>query len=373
MFLVTRALGDAVRVFASAIPMALVTGWSVPASILAVGVITMIYTWFGGFKAVVWTDVMQLMVYLSGGIGALLVAWHMAGGTGAWFDLAAHAGKLKLIDPSINFTTTYTLLGGLVGGALLSAASHGTDHLIVQRLLASRSLESARRALIGSGVMVIFQFLLFLLVGSAIWAAGFAGTDIPADKVFPQFVIEHLPVGLAGLVVAGILAAAMGTHSSAINSMASSVTHDLYAGWTGRNDPRHLLRVGKLVSAFWGVILMGGALFFHYYTSHNDTPVVVLALSIASVTYGALLGTYILAARSNRATGPDIILAISITIPLMLIVLFAKKLALVHGLEGLAPIGRLAWPWYVPIGTLLTLAIGWLASARRPARPEVSA
>ena len=152
--------------------------------------------------------------------------------------------------------------------------------------------------------------------------------------------------------------------------MASSVTHDLYAGWTGRNDPRHLLRVGKLVSAFWGVILMGGALFFHYYTSHNDTPVVVLALSIASVTYGTLLGTYILAARSNRATGPDIILAISITIPLMLIVIFAKKLALIHGLEVLAPVGRLAWPWYVPIGTLLTLAIGWLASARRPARQE---
>ena len=370
VFLVTRALGDAVRVFASAIPMALVTGWSVPTSILAVGVITMIYTWFGGFKAVVWTDVMQLMVYLSGGIGALLVAWHLAGGPGAWFDLAAQAGKLKLIDTSLDFTTTYTILGGLVGGALLSAASHGTDHLIVQRLLASRSLESARKALIGSGVMVILQFLLFLLVGSAIWAAGFAGTDIPADKVFPQFVIEHLPAGLAGLVVAGILAAAMGTHSSAINSMASSVTHDLYAGWTGRTEPGHLLRVGKMLSAFWGIILMGGALFFHYYTSHNDTPVVVLALSIASVTYGALLGTYILAARSRRATGPDIILAISITISLMLIVIFAKKLAGMHGLEWLAPVGTLAWPWYVPLGTLLTLAIGWLASARRPLRQE---
>jgi SSS family transporter len=373
VFLVTRALGDAVRVFASAIPMALVTGWSVPTSILAVGAITMLYTWFGGFKAVVWTDVMQLMVYLSGGIGALLVAWHLAGGPGAWYHLAANAGKLKLIDPSLSFTTTYTLLGGLVGGALLSAASHGTDHLIVQRLLASRSLQSARRALIGSGVMVIFQFLLFLLVGSAIWAAGFAGTEVAADKIFPQFVIEHLPVGLAGLVVAGILAAAMGTHSSAINSMASSVTHDLYAGWTGRTDPRHLLRVGKLVSAFWGVILMGGALFFHYYTSHNDTPVVVLALSIASVTYGALLGTYILAARSARATGPDIILAISITIPLMLVLIFAKRLATIHGLEGLAPAGRLAWPWYVPIGTVLTLAIGWLASARRPAGQESAA
>lgn len=373
VFLVTRALGDAVRVFASAIPMALVTGWSVPTSILAVGIITMIYTWFGGFKAVVWTDVMQLMVYLSGGIGALLVAWHLAGGVGTWYELAERAGKLRLLVPSLDFSQTYTILGGLIGGALLSAASHGTDHLIVQRLLASRSLKAARQALIGSGVVVILQFLLFLLVGSAIWAAGFAGTEIPADKVFPQFVIDHLPAGLAGLVVAGILAAAMGTHSSAINSMASSVTHDLYAGWTGRDDPIHLLRVGKAVSAVWGLVLMGGALFFHYYTSHNDTPVVVLALSIASVTYGALLGTYILAAKSRRAIGRDIILAISITIPLMLIVLFAKRLAAIDGLAWLEPVGRLAWPWYVPLGTLLTVTIGVLVASRRPLREESAA
>lgn len=370
VFLVTRYLGDAVRVFASAIPMALVTGWTVPESILAVGVITMLYTWFGGFKAVVWTDVMQLLVYLSGGIGALFVAWHMAGGPGAALDLAARAGKLRLIDPGFNFTSTYTLLGGLIGGALLSAASHGTDHLIVQRLLASRSLDAARKALVGSGVMVIFQFLLFLMVGSAIWAAGFAGTEVQADQVFPRFVIDHLPMGLAGLVVAGILAAAMGTHSSAINSMASSVTHDLYAGWTGKTDPRHLLRVGKMVSAAWGILLMLGALFFHFYTSHNDTPVVVLALSIASVTYGALLGTYILAMRSTRVTGRDIILAITITIPIMLVLLFAKRLAGLDGLDWIAPLGRLAWPWYVPIGTLLTMAIGLLASATHSTRQE---
>ena len=237
IFLVSRFLGDAVRVFASAIPLALVTGWSVPTAIVVMGVVTMIYTWFGGFKAVVWTDVLQLSVYLAGGVGALLIAWHLGGGGHAALARAQDAGKLRLIDLEPSLTHTYTFLSGIVGGALLSAASHGTDHLIVQRLLATRSLRDARVALVGSGVMVVFQFTLFLLVGSAIWAAGLAPAETPSDQLFPAFVVQHLPAGLAGLVIAGILAAAMGTHSSAINSLASSATHDLYASWTGRRDP----------------------------------------------------------------------------------------------------------------------------------------
>jgi solute:Na+ symporter, SSS family len=358
VFLVTRFLGDAVRVFASAIPLALVTGWSIPTSIVAMGVVTMVYTWFGGFKAVVWTDVLQLSVYLAGGIGALLIAWKLAGGPGAALELARSAGKLKVIDPTIDFTRTYTLLGGFVGGALLSAASHGTDHLIVQRLLATRSLRDARTALVGSGIMIIIQFLLFLLVGSAIWAAGLAPANVPGDQLFPLFVLNHLPTGLAGLVVAGILAAAMGTHSSAINSLASSTTHDLYASWTGRQDPVHLLRVGRLVSGIWALALIAGALFFHYIASGNDTPVVVLALSIASVTYGALLGTYILAGRWPRAQGRDVVGAVTITVVLMLVVVFAKRLSSDPGLSWLLPVGKLAWPWYVPLGTLLAVSSG---------------
>ena len=362
VFLVTRFLGDAVRVFASAIPLALVAGWTIPTSIVVMGVVTMIYTWIGGFKAVVWTDVLQLSVYLAGGIGALMVALSMAGGPGAALELAQHGHKLKVIDPSINLTSTYTLLGGILGGALLSAASHGTDHLIVQRLLATRSLRDARVALVGSGVMVIFQFTLFLLVGVAIWAAGLAPGNVPGDQLFPAFVVNHLPTGLAGLVVAGILAAAMGTHSSAINSLASSATHDLYASWTGRHDPVHLLRVGRLLSAIWAIGLIGGALFFHYAAGGNDTPVVVLALSIASVTYGPLLGTYFLAGRWPRAQGRDVVGAVALTVAVMLVVVFAKRLATADGLSWLAPIGRLAWPWYVPLGTLVTVGTGILLS-----------
>jgi Na+/proline symporter len=241
---------------------------------------------------------------------------------------------------------------------MLSAASHGTDHLIVQRLLATRSLQAARVALIGSGVVVILQFTLFLLVGVVIWAARLAPEGMPADQIFPRFILDHLPTGLAGLVVAGILAAAMSTISSSINALASSMTHDLYAGWTGRRDPAHLLRIGKLFSAVWGLSLIVGALFFHFYATGSDTPVVVLALSIASVTYGPLLGTYLLAGRWPRATGRDVVGAVAITVAVMLVVIFAKRLAGYSGLEWLAPVGRLAWPWYVPLGTLLTVLSG---------------
>lgn len=366
IFLITRFLGDGVRVFASAIPLALVTGWSAPVSIAVIGIVTMVYTWFGGFKAVVWADVLQLGVYLAGGVAALFIAWSLAGGAETALATADAAGKLRVFNPALNFTTTYTVLGGLVGGAMLSAASHGTDHLIVQRLLATRSLRDARIALVGSGFAVFVQFLLFLLVGTAVWATRLIPDTVPSDQLFPRFVITYLPPGLAGLVVAGILAAAMSTHSSAINALASSLTHDLYAGWTGRRDPAHLLRVGRVFSAAWAVALMLGALLFLTYDPEGKTPVVVLALSIASIAYGGLLGAYLLAGRWPRAVGRDVIVAVSVSLAVMLIVFFAKRLAEHAGLEWLSPVGRLAWPWYVPLGTLLTVGIGMLSSLLRP-------
>lgn len=364
VFLVTRFLGDGVRVFAGAIPLALLTGWSIPTAILAMGTITLIYTWFGGIKAVIYADVIQLLVYVTGGIVALSIAFGLGGGASTALGAAAAAGKLRLFDFHLSLTTPYTFLGGLLGGALLSAASHGTDHLIVQRLLATRSLRDARIALVGSGVVVILQFLLFLMVGIALWAAKLAPTDVPADKLFGEFILTHLPSGLAGLVIAGILAAAMSSHSSAINALASSMTHDLYAGLTGTTDPVKLLRVGRLVSLVWGLALMGAALGFHWMASGNDTPVVVLALSIASVTYGATLGVYLLGGASARITGTDVIRATSVTMAIMLVTIFAKQLA-AHGVAPLEPLGRLAWPWYVPMGTLITLGVAELSSRLR--------
>jgi Na+/proline symporter len=242
----------------------------------------------------------------------------------------------------------------------LSAASHGTDQLIVQRLLATGSLPKARTALVGSGVLVLLQFLLFLMVGSAIWAAGLAPDGRPSDQIFAQFIVDHLPSGVAGLLVAGILAAAMSTLSSSINAMASSVTLDLYATRRPEASPEALLRVGRWFSAAWAMALIGGALAF-YATATRDTPVVVLALSIASITYGGLLGTYILAGKWPRALGRDVLAGVTVSVLTMLLVVFASRLA-PDADSWLAFVGRLAWPWYVPLGTVLTVVGGIVAS-----------
>ena len=369
-FLVTRFLGDGVRIFAGAIPLALATGWTVPSAILVMGLVTLAYTWLGGLKAVIWADVIQLVVYLSGGIAALVIATSMAGGVEATWDLAAAADKLRVVVPQWSFSTSYTLLGGLIGGALLSAASHGTDHLIVQRLLATRSLRDAQVALIGSGVMVILQFLLFLLIGIALWAAGQAPDGVHPDTLFPTFIMTHLPVGLRGLLIAGILAAAMSTISSSINALASSVTYDFYASRTGQTDPVHLLRVGRIVTLIWGFGLTGGALGFALASSRMDTPVVVLALSIASITYGALLGTYLLALKWPRAQGRDVVRGVVVSVAIMLVVVFARQLA-AAGFPQLGGLGRLAWPWYVPLGTLLTTGVAVVSSISTRRNPEV--
>src|SRR5438874_8665145 len=200
VFLVTRALADCVRIFATAIPLAIIvygtpnpTDRALALGILAIGIVTLFYTWFGGLRAVVWVDVIQLGVYLLGGTATLIVATHNAGGVEA-FGRAWDAGKLAVLDFRPSFNVLYTFWGGVLGGALLAGASHGTDHLIVQRLLAARGLRDAQRALIGSGVFIILQFALFLLVGTSLWLAG-ADQGGRSDAIYPSFVITRLPPG----------------------------------------------------------------------------------------------------------------------------------------------------------------------------------
>jgi SSS family solute:Na+ symporter len=375
-FLVTRFLADGVRIFAGAIPLALLTGWDVGWSIVVMGGVTLAYTFIGGLRSVVWADALQLGVYVAGGVAALVIAAQMAlpggGGFAGVSDLWARAdaaGKLNLLDWSLSFSAPFTLLGGLVGGAMLSAASHGTDQIIVQRLLATRSLRDAQWALVGSGVLVIAQFALFLLLGTALWAAGQAGDGLSGDEIFPRFIVQHLPVGLAGLVMAGILAAAMSTISSSISALASSVTSDLYASWTGQRDGAHLLRVGRWFSVLWGVLLTAAALGFHVAASGRDTPVVVLALSIASVTYGALLGAYVLAGWRSRVGGRDVIVGAAVAVLVMLAVVFAARLSTWPALAALAPMGRIAFPWYVPMGTALTVLVALASAGAREVLP----
>ncbi|HYS19919.1 MAG TPA: sodium:solute symporter [Gemmatimonadales bacterium] len=355
VFLLTRALADCVRVFATAIPLAIITHWSLAAGILAIGIVTVVYTWVGGLRAVVWVDVIQLCVYLIGGVATLIVATRLAGGPGA-FARAWDQGKLVMLDFRLSFTVLYTFWGGLVGGALLASASHGTDHLIVQRLLAARNLRDARRALIGSGVFIIIQIGLFLLVGTSLWLAGADQPGMRSDAIYPTFIITQLPAGLAGLVVAGILAAAMSSHASAVNSLASASTHDFYAPLTGRQEPVHLLWVGRWLTLFWTAVLVTGAMAFR----DQNTPVVQLALSVASVTYGGLLGTYILGGLWRRARQRDVIVAIVTSVVIMTPIVLGAVIPQFpqrwHWLPGLA------WPWYVPLGTGITVCVGIVSS-----------
>jgi solute:Na+ symporter, SSS family len=353
VFLLTRALADCVRIFATAIPLAIITHWSLPVGIVAIGFVTLVYTWVGGLRAVVWVDVIQLGVYLLGGIATLIVATHLAGGIDA-FGRAWDAGKLKAFDFTLSFTKIYTFWGGVIGGALLAGASHGTDHLIVQRLLAARSLKDAQRALVGSGVFIIAQFALFLLVGTSLWLAGADQPGMRGDAIYPTFIVTQLPVGLSGLVVAGILAAAMSSHASAVNSLASASTHDFYAPLTGRHDPAQLLRVGRWLTLVWTSVLVAGATAFR----DQNTPVVQLALSIASLTYGSLLGTYMLGGMWPRARQVDVIIALVVSIVVMSPVVLGAVIPHfpLHWLPGLA------WPWYVPLGTAVTVIVGMISS-----------
>ncbi len=353
VFLLTRALADCVRIFATAIPLAIITHWNLAAGILAIGIVTLIYTWVGGLRAVVWVDVIQLGVYLLGGIATLVVATHLAGGVGA-FARAWEQGKLVTLDFRPSLTVLYTFWGGLVGGALLTAASHGTDQLIVQRLLAARGLKDAQRALVGSGVFIILQFALFLLVGTSLWLAGADRAGMRGDAIYPTFAITQLPAGLAGLVIAGILAAAMSSHASAVNSLASAATLDFYAPLTGRQEPTHLLWVGRWLTLLWTAVLIAGAMAFR----NQNTPVVQLALSIVSITYGGLLGTYLLGGLWPRARQIDVILAIVVSVLVMTPVVLG---AVIPGFP-IRWLAGLAWPWYVPLGTAVTVAAGMVSS-----------
>src|SRR6266567_749095 len=370
VFLFTRSIADGVRMFATAITLAIITHWSMSLGILAIGLVTLLYTWVGGLRAVVWVDVMQLGVYLLGGIATLIVATHMAGGIDA-FGRAWEAGKLRAFDFQFSFKVIYTFWGGLIGGALLSAATHGTEHLFVQRLLAARGLKDAQRALIGSGVFIIGQIGLFLVVGTTLWLAGADDPALRSDAVYPTFVITHLPPGLAGLVVAGILAAAMSSHASAVNSLASASTLDFYVPLTKRQDTQHVLWVGRWLTAIWTAVLVIGAMLF----PDPNTPVVQQVLSLASLPYGALLGTYLLGGFWKRARQIDVIIAIGVSVVVMSPIVLGGLIAHfpLHWLPGLA------WPWYVPLGTAVTVLVGMISSligrpdGRTAGRPQVSA
>jgi solute:Na+ symporter, SSS family len=368
VFMCTRAMADSVRVFATAIPVALIIGpalpkaYAMPTAILVLGLLTVVYTYRGGMKAVVWTELVQASIYVVGGISAIVLIGQSV--TGGWSGILEQAGasdKLRAIDWYTGFDRPHTVFAGVIGGAFLAMASHGADQLIVQRLLSSRSLREAQRALIGSGLVVFAQFTMFLMVGIGLWVLYEGRSFAAADQIFPSFIIERMPHGLIGLIVAAIVAATMSTHSGTINALAAATTHDIYLPLTGRgaDDPR-TLKVGKLFALIWGLVLTIGALFF----KEQGTPVVVIALSIASFTYGGLLGGFSLGLFWKRAIQRDAILGMSVGIGCMAFIVFAKQLVAAYpGLDStLGGVATIAWPWYVLIGTSITFVTGLLSS-----------
>jgi SSS family solute:Na+ symporter len=383
VFMVTRGMADSVRVYATAVPIALIIGpllpraAVMPVAVLVLGTLTVIYTIRGGMRAVVWTEIVQASVYLLGGLSAILIIGHLVpGGWSSIVAAAAPAGKFKIVHWTPILTEPNTMLAGLIGGAFLSMASHGADQLIVQRLLSARSLKAAQIAVIGSGVAVIIQFALFLILGVGLWGL-YGGKVFPSpDSIFPTFIVDKMPHGLVGLLLAAVLAATMSTHSGAINSLAAAATHDIYLPLTGRtpDDPR-TLRIGRFFALFWGVVLTGGALLF---PQNPKTSVVVVALSIASFTYGGLLGGFFLAIFWPRARQRDAIIGMSVGIAAMSVIVFAKQIsaAVPDWSATLAPLASIAYPWFVLIGTAITLFVGILSSlthtAVQPARIATS-
>lgn len=373
-FMVTRAFSDSVRLFATSIPVALIFAGlfapelAAPLAILVLGLATVIYTYHGGMRAVVWTDVLQMGVYLLGGIGALwLIGAGVEGGWGAILSRADAAGKLRALDLYAGFDRPHTVFAGLLGGGFLAMASHGADQIIVQRLLASGSLRDARRALIGSGVVVIAQFALFLLIGIGLWAFYDAQAFPAPDRIFPAFIIAEMPPVMTGIVIAAILAAAMSTVSGSLNALAASTLHDLYAPLRGAPAGAEGLRLSRVFTLGWAVVLVGGALLYRA----EGTPVVVIALSIASFTYGGLLGGFFLAMLWPRAIQRDAVTGMGVGIFVMSIVVFAGRLAAAFPAlsDPLAPFTGIAWPWFVLIGTTVTLLVGIVSSFTHPAPP----
>ena len=354
VFMVTRLLADSVRLALTAIPLSLITSWSFPLSIGVVGALTLVYTYAGGIKAVVWVDALQMGFYLLGALAAVAMLQILVpGGWAGALISAGQAGKLLVFDFSPDPAVTYTFWAGLVGGAFLSMATHGTDQLIVQRLLTCRDLRSGQKALVGSGVAIIFQFALFLMLGVGLWTF-YGGREFEnSDTIFPLFIIEQLPPGVTGLVIAAVFAAAMSSLSSSINSLASTTAYDFWAPHVGaERDEARILRAGRSFSLLWAALLVGVAVVFSRLS--REAAAIEVALGIASVVYGGLLGAFALGILSERADQRSVTAGMALGIGAVAVIWRA--------LPGVA------FPWYVLIGSVVTYVIGHLLGGGGGAR-----
>ena len=348
-FLITRAVAEGVRVSAIALVVSAVLGTSERLAVVIVIALTVLYTFEGGMKAVIWTDVAQLLVYLTGSAVTFWVLLHrIPGGWSEVTQVAAAAGhKLQVFDFSFDLATKYTFWSGLIGGAFLTMASHGTDQTIVQRLLAARNEKDSRRALLASGGIILMQFTIFLLIGVLLFVfaqhAPLLAAGERADRILPLFLVREMPPGLAGLLLASIIAVAMSNASGSLNSLAASSVLD-FARLRGRSaDQEKFLRLSRGMTLVWGLILMG-------FGFVKWGPVLEAGLTVASLPFGSLLGLFLLGTLDRRAGAAG---------------------ALTGMFAGLATVlsvwafTRVAFTWYVLIGACVTFVVGSLVSRIR--------
>ena len=350
VFLFTRTASDGVRLFATAIPLYLLLDVSPIFAIIIIAGVALMYTYTGGLKGVIWVDAIQMFIYLG---GALLAGFYLInllpGGINSIFSNPAVSSKLSVINWGFDsgvagfFSQPYTLISGIVGGAFLSMSSHGTDQLIVQRLLAAKSLSDSRKVIISTGVMVIIQFVIFLLLGVLLFAY-YGNLDIRADEIFPKFIIEVLPAGIRGIIIAGLFAAALSTLAGSITSLSSSTMMDLYLPFKPNLDEKKNLLLSRLFTVFWSAMLILSAVIF----MESPKSVVELALSIASFTYGGLLGTFLLGLLNKKAKQEDALAGFTSGIFVMIAVIALKLVA---------------WTWFILIGVCVTLIVGSLLAA----------
>ena len=390
LFLLTRAAAEGVRVFAVSIVVAIAIGSGDILSIAIISALTLLYTFEGGMAAVIWTDVVQMAIYLAGTLVAIAtLGHHVPGGWQQIHTVAAAAGKFHMLNFAFNLTTTYTFWAGILGGTFLTMASHGTDQLMVQRMLAAKNLTESRLALLSSGVVIFIQFALFLLIGAGLFV--FYGlhpssltsfTTSNPNRIFPAFIVAEMPPGIAGLLVAAILAAAMSNLSAALNSLSSTTVVDFYMGWRPSANDRERLIVSRASTVLWALVLFAVAVYS--VRAGGKGNVVEIGLSIASVAYGCLLGVFLLGTLTRYATQWGAITGMVTGFALNLwlwLGTFPKVLYqgdlmncpdakqidtntvyLGHCTVPNITIPHIAWTWYVLIGALATFAIGSLAS-----------
>ncbi len=359
LFLLTRAAAEGVRVFAVSIVVGIAIGTRDVFSIGIISALTLLYTFEGGMAAVIWTDVVQMVIYIGGTVIAIAtLGTHVGGGWGAIHAAAAAAGKFHMLNFAWNLTTAYTFWAGVLGGTFLTMASHGTDQLMVQRMLAARNLRESQLALLSSGVVIFIQFALFLLIGAGLYVfyAQHPVAFSSADRIFPTFIVSEMPVGIAGLLVAAILAAAMSNLSAALNSLSSTSVVDFYMHIRPDADHRERAMISKSSTLLWALVLFAIATYASAVGGRGH--VVEIGLSIASVAYGCLLGVFLLGTLMKFATQMGAAIG--------MVVGFVLNLWLWQGVFpmhlGTITIPHVAWTWYVLIGAAVTFGAGTLSS-----------